>query len=133
MESKKRKRLEEAGWHIGSADEFLDLTPAESAFVELKLALSGELRERRSELGLSQLELADRLGSSQSRVAKMEASDPTVTVDLLIRGLLAVGASRKDIGGTIGRTLPRRSRRATTRGKSRQPLVHANARLPRKP
>jgi ParB-like chromosome segregation protein Spo0J len=119
MESKKSRRLQEAGWRIGSAEEFLDLSPEESAFVELKLALSGELRERRSVLGLSQVELADRLGSSQSRVAKMEASDPTVTVDLLIRGLLAVGASRKEIAGAIGKVSPRRPRRATTRGKNR--------------
>jgi ParB-like chromosome segregation protein Spo0J len=119
MDTRKRKRLEEAGWRVGTADEFLELAPEESAFVELKLALSGELRDRRNELGLSQVELADRLGSSQSRVAKMEASDPTVTVDLLIRGLLAVGASRKEIAVAIGKPAPKRPRRATTRGKIR--------------
>ena len=117
MDAKKKKRLEDAGWRVGTADEFLELSPEESAFVELKLALSGELRERRNELGLSQVELADRLGSSQSRVAKMEASDPTVTVDLLIRALLAVGASRKEIAGAIGKAVPKRRRRAATRGK----------------
>jgi ParB-like chromosome segregation protein Spo0J len=119
MEARKKKRLEAAGWRVGSADEFLELSPEESAFVELKLALSGELRDRRNELGLSQVELADRLGSSQSRVAKMEASDPTVTVDLLIRGLLAVGASRKEIAGAIGTASPKRTRRAATRGNIR--------------
>jgi len=69
MDTKKKKRLEAAGWRVGSADDFLELSPEEFAFVELKLALSGELRDRRNELGLSQVELADRLGSSQSRVA----------------------------------------------------------------
>ena len=113
MDARKKKRLDAAGWRVGSADEFLELSPEESAFVELRLALSGALRERRNELGLSQIELADRLGSSQSRVAKMEASDPTVTVDLLIRGLLAVGATRKEIAGAIGSASPRRTRRTT--------------------
>lgn len=116
MDKRKKKKLEAAGWRAGSAAEFLGLSPEEAAFVELKLMLSTELKQRRHEMGLSQHELADRLGSSQSRVAKMEASDPSVTVDLLIRGLLATGASRKEIAGAIGTTAPRHRRKATTRG-----------------
>ena len=77
MEKNKKKRLEDAGWRVGSTAEFLELSPEEAAFVELKLTLSTELRARRNEAGLSQVELARRLGSSQSRVAKMEASDPS--------------------------------------------------------
>lgn len=115
MKPGKKKKLEEAGWRVGSADEFLELSPEESAFVELKLTLSGELRDRRTEQGLSQVDLAKRLGSSQSRVAKMEASDPSVTVDLLIKALLAIGASRKEIAGAISKRRPPRRRRATTR------------------
>jgi hypothetical protein len=116
MDSSKKRRLESAGWHVGSAIEFLELTEEEAAFVELKLALADELRDRRQEQGLSQVELAKRLGSSQSRVAKMEASDPSVSVDLLIRGLLATGASRTQIGNAIGRAKRRRPRRTSTRG-----------------
>jgi DNA-binding transcriptional regulator YiaG len=115
MDKKKKARLEAGGWRVGSAAEFLDLSAEEAAFVELKLNLSSELRDRRHELGLSQVELAERLGSSQSRVAKMEASDPTVTVDLLIRGLLATGATRKEIAGAIGKAMPRRRNKATAR------------------
>ena len=112
----KKKKLEAAGWRVGSAADFLGLTDDESAFVELKLVLSEELRGRRQDQGLTQIELAKRLGSSQSRVAKMEASDPSVSVDLLIRGLFATGASRAEIANAIGRPKRRRSRRATTRG-----------------
>lgn len=119
MEKRKKKRLEDSGWRVGSASEFLELSPEEAAFVELKLTLSSELRERRNEAGLSQVDLAQRLGSSQSRVAKMEASDPSVSVDLLIRALLAAGASRKEIAGAIGKASPRGYRRAATRGNSR--------------
>src|SRR5688572_12316438 len=103
MDKGKRKKLEKAGWTIGSAVDFLGLTEEEAAFVEVKVALSNELRERRQEQGLSQVDLARILGSSQSRVAKMEASDPTVSVDLLIRGLLATGASTKDIATALAR------------------------------
>ncbi|MCI0434448.1 MAG: helix-turn-helix domain-containing protein [Gemmatimonadetes bacterium] len=115
MDRKKKWRLESAGWRTGDAAEFLELSPDEAAFVDLKLNLSSELRERRHELGLSQIELAERMGSSQSRVARMEASDPSVTLDLLIRGLLAIGASRKEIAAAIGKRVPRRNPRAVTR------------------
>jgi predicted XRE-type DNA-binding protein len=101
MKDTKRKRLEEAGWRVGSVEEFLGLSEEEAAFVEMKLALSQTLRERRTAQGLTQRELAKRLGSSQSRVAKMGACDPTVSVDLLVRALLATGASRKEIAAAI--------------------------------
>lgn len=121
MDKAKRKRLEDAGWTVGSPADFLGLSEDEAAFVELKLALSYELRARRQDQGLSQTELAKKLGSSQSRVAKMEASDPSVSVDLLIRGLLAAGASRKEIASAIApkptsRTRPTaRKRRANVK------------------
>ncbi len=112
MDRAKQNRLKKAGWKIGSAQDFLALSDDEAQFVELKLSLSDELRERRTELGLSQTELAKRLGSSQSRVAKMEASDPTVSMDLLIRGLFATGASTSEIAGAIRRQgSPRSSQR----------------------
>lgn len=101
MEKAKRERLEGAGWRVGSASEFLGLTEPEKAFVEMKLALSEALRQRRTTLGLSQTALAKRMGSSQSRVAKMEASDPSVSMDLLLRGLLAAGATPEEIAKAI--------------------------------
>jgi DNA-binding XRE family transcriptional regulator len=119
MDRKKRDRLTDAGWRVGDAAEFLDLSAEEAEFVELKLALSSALKERRSERGLSQNALAERIGSSQSRIAKMEASDPTVSLDLLIRGLLATGASKKDIASAIVGAKPKRSSRATSRNKVR--------------
>ena len=101
MDRAKKRKLEKAGWSVGSAAEFLELSEDEASFVELKLALSAELRTRRESQGLTQVELAEMLGSSQSRVAKMEASDATVSMDLLIRGLLATAASRREIAGAI--------------------------------
>ena len=103
MDAKKRKRLEAGGWTVGDAAAFVKLTPEETALVEMRLALSRTLRERRMAAGLTQTELAKHLGSSQSRVAKLEAGDTSVSLDLLIRGLLAVGASRKDVAQALGR------------------------------
>jgi len=104
MKTSRRKKLEAAGWKVGSTREFLGLSNEEAAFVELKLTLSISLKKCRTNQGLSQTELAKRLRSSQSRVAKMEASDPAVSIDLLIRALLAAGAKRKDIAKAIAKS-----------------------------
>jgi ribosome-binding protein aMBF1 (putative translation factor) len=90
--------LEAAGWSVGSASDFLGLTPEEEQYIETKLLLSEHLREERQKKQLSQAALAKRLHSSQSRVAKMEANDPSVTVDLLIKALFAAGLTTKDVG-----------------------------------
>lgn len=103
MDAKKRKELERAGFAVGTAAEFLELAPEEAALIEMRLALSRALRERRTEAGLTQVALARLTGSSQSRVAKMEAGDPSVSLDLLIRALLTVGASRREVGQALAR------------------------------
>jgi ribosome-binding protein aMBF1 (putative translation factor) len=107
MKKNKRARLEAHGWRVGDTADFLDLTSEEAALVETKLALSGSVRERRTKQGLSQADLARRLKSSQSRVAKIEAADPTVSADLLLRALFALGATPSDIASVIrkGRSL----------------------------
>lgn len=102
MKPTRRDKLDRAGWTVGSAAEFLALSQEEAAFVEMKLALSQSLRQWRNRQSLTQGELATRLNSSQSRVAKMEAADPTVSVDLLLRSLLRLGAKRKDIARAMG-------------------------------
>ena len=101
MKAAKRKKLEASGWKIGSADEFLDLSPEEAAYVELKLSLSRSLKQRRSKKNMSQVEFAKLVKTSQSRVAKMEAGDPSVSIDLLVKSLLALGASPKDLAKAI--------------------------------
>ena len=106
MRKTKKDRLEKKGWKVGSVDEFLGLTPEESAYIELKLRLSDSLRQRRTRQKLSQKELAALIKSSQSRVAKMEGGDPTVSIDLLVKTLLVLGASERDLANVIAaRTL----------------------------
>jgi DNA-binding transcriptional regulator YiaG len=103
MKHAKRTRLERKGWRVGSAEDFLDLNPAEAAIIETKLALSRSLRDRRAAEGLSQAALARRLSSSQSRVAKMEAGDSTVSIDLLLRALYSLGARPRDVASILAR------------------------------
>jgi DNA-binding XRE family transcriptional regulator len=97
MKPVKRKRLEAAGWRVGTVGEFLGLTDEEEALIELKLDLARAVKTERIRRHLTQEELGKVLGSSQSRVAKMEAGDPTVSIDLLVRSLLRLGASRRDL------------------------------------
>lgn len=97
MKTAKRQRMEAKGWKIGNSTEFLGLSSEEAAYVELKLALSKNLQAIRKEKNLTQQELARLLKSSQSRIAKMEAGDPSVSLDLLVRSLLGLGASRKTL------------------------------------
>lgn len=101
MDKAKQNRLSTAGWRVGSAADFLELTPEEAEFVEMKLALGSYLRDIRRQRRWTQSQMAQQLGSSQSRVAKMEAADGSVTLDLLVKSLLMVGASPRDVGRVI--------------------------------
>ena len=107
MDRNKRKRLEGAGWRIGSATDFLGLSAAEEQLVAMKMSLSARLKKAREQRRITQTDLAKRMGSSQSRVAKMEAGDPGVSLDLLVQGLLAVGATRREIAAAL--SPPRRA------------------------
>ena len=101
MDKTTRKKLEAAGWKTGSAQDFLELTEAEAAFIEMKLSLAADLRSRRVARHLNQTQVARLVGSSQSRIAKMEAADPSVSIDLLIRSLLKLGARREDVARAV--------------------------------
>ncbi|MCF7824747.1 MAG: helix-turn-helix transcriptional regulator [Candidatus Marinimicrobia bacterium] len=101
MRKEKIKKLKSKGWKIGSAGDFLGLSPEESAYIDLKLNLSANLRKLRTEQNLTQIEMAKLIHSSQSRVAKIETGDPTVSLDLIIKSLLALGASKKQLARVI--------------------------------
>src|SRR5439155_2769322 len=102
MRESKKKLLQKKGWRIGSAGEFLNLNDEESEYIELKLKLSQAFKNKRQQKGLTQVEAARVLRSSQSRIAKMETGDPSVSVDLLIRALLTMGATPKELGRVVG-------------------------------
>lgn len=107
MRKDRRRRLERAGWTVGDAVDFLRLSDDERRFIETKLALATGLRQRRERLGLTQTEVARRFGSSQSRVAKMEAADQTVSTDLLLLSLFRLGVSRRDVARLLAQKISR--------------------------
>ena len=101
MDKGKKARLEAQGWKVGSTEEFLGLTPEEAAFVNLRLKLSDAVRAFRKKKHLTQIQLAEMLQSSQSRIAKAEAGDESVSLDLLIRSLFMLGATDRDLAEVI--------------------------------
>ena len=101
MRKDKKERLERAGWTVSDAKEFLGLTETESAVIDVRVSLARALRRLRLSRNLSQAALAKRIGSSQSRVAKMEAGDPSVSIDLLLRSLFTSGSTNAAIGRAI--------------------------------
>jgi DNA-binding XRE family transcriptional regulator len=101
MKKAKRLRLDKKGWRIGDTKELLQLTDEEVAYIELKLALGDRLRSMREKKAVTQVAMAKLIGSSQSRIAKMETGDPSVSIDLLVKALLALGATPKQIAGAM--------------------------------
>ena len=101
MDAKKQKRLEAAGWKATSVQEFLSLHAADMAYIETKLALSRRLRSVREKRHLTQTAMATALKTSQSRVAKMEHGDPSVSVDLLLQALFRLGVTRKEVARAV--------------------------------
>lgn len=101
MRKTKKQRLESKGWRVGSTKDFLGLSDEESAYIELKTRLAEGIRERRQKAGLSQVGFAQKLKSSQSRVAKIEAGDPSVSLDLLIRSLISLGLTHRELSKII--------------------------------
>jgi DNA-binding XRE family transcriptional regulator len=101
MHATKRKKLEARGWKVGDASDFLDLNAAEEEYIALRLKLADGLRGQRAYRKLSQADLAKAVKSSQSRIAKMEAGDASVSLDLIVKSLLALGASHRDLARMI--------------------------------
>ncbi|MBC8203394.1 MAG: helix-turn-helix domain-containing protein [Planctomycetes bacterium] len=101
MKKNQQKRLEKAGWKFGTVSEFLNLTPEESELVEIRVALTVHFELKRNEMKLTQIDLAKKLGTSQSRVSKIENGDPSVSLDLLLENLVLMGATRKEIAKVI--------------------------------
>jgi predicted XRE-type DNA-binding protein len=97
MDKRKRKALEAAGWVFEDAEDFLELTPEERCLVELRVAISRDIRARREQQHMTQLQLAKKLKTSQPRVAKIEAASADVSLDLMFRSLFALGGTLRDL------------------------------------
>jgi ribosome-binding protein aMBF1 (putative translation factor) len=96
-----KKKLQGTDWQIGEVADFLQLSAEESALIDIRLWLAQAAKQSRVQHELSQTELAKRMKSSQSRIAKIEAADPSVSIDLMVRALLASGAGRADVAKAL--------------------------------
>ena len=101
MDKRKRERLLAAGWKVSTTAEFLDLSPEEEALVEARISLTRRIRSVREEKGMTQVQVARLIGSSQSRVAKMEAADRTVSIDMMMRTLFRLGQTPRQVGRAL--------------------------------
>ena len=101
MHKQKKTRLAAKGWKVGSAKDFLSLSDEEATYIELKTRLAEGVRQQRQRAGLTQVEFASKLQSSQSRIAKIEAGDPSVSIDLLIRSLISLGLTNRELSKLI--------------------------------
>jgi DNA-binding transcriptional regulator YiaG len=89
MNKAQKARFAKAGWKVGTAADLLGMTDAEAALADAKLRLGDVVREMRQRRHLSQAALAKLMGSSQSRVAKVENQDAEVSLDLQLRAIFA--------------------------------------------
>ncbi len=101
MDTKRKKKLEAKGWKVGSAQDFLNISEEEMALIELKISLGDTLQNRRKQKKMPQSQLAKQLHSSQSRIAKMETGDPSVSLDLLFKSLFSLGISKNELAKVI--------------------------------
>lgn len=101
MDEAMRERLGADGWRVADVQDFLGLRNDEMAYIDLCATLRRAARSRREDAGLSQHALARRLGSTKTQVARMESGDPSGSIDLMVRALLATGATAADVADVI--------------------------------
>ncbi len=94
----KQSKIENAGFRVSSVQEFFDLSEAETSIIEMRLTLAKAIRTARAKKKLTQAQLAQLIKSSQPRIAKIEAGDPDVSIEQMVKSALALGLSRKQIG-----------------------------------
>ena len=103
MDPKQKAFLEAAGIPVGNKVEFLGLSPAQEAVVEVKVRLSYALRRARKAQGLTQAALARQMGVPQQTVARLESIHKSISVDMLMRALVTAGVSLEAIADEIAR------------------------------
>jgi len=101
MKAAKKRALGKKGYTVGSVEQFLGLSKEEAEIIEMKLALAKGITKYRKRKKLTQVQVAGIMGSSQSRIAKIERGDPSVSLDLMVKTLLSMGAKRKTLAKLI--------------------------------
>lgn len=97
MDNNKINRLKSQGWEVGNTADFLKLSQEEIALIDFKIALTKRLKELRIKQNLSQESLAQKIKSSQSRIAKIEAGEQNISLDLILKTMFSLGATNQDL------------------------------------
>ena len=95
------ERLHREGWVSGDASDFLEMPREEIEILDLRRSLANGIRQTRKSNKMTQSQLAIRIKSSQSRIAKMEAGDPSVSVDLMVKCLFSLGVNKNELARFI--------------------------------
>jgi len=103
VDKKTKEKLKEQGWEFGGIKEFLELSDEEVQLVELRINLGRYLKEQRKKCGYTQNQLAKMIKSNQSRIAKMENGDNSVTIDALLKSLFYLKIPTKEISKVFAR------------------------------
>lgn len=91
MDAAKRKALRSAGWAIGDAADFLEMSDEERQLLDVRVTLALAIRGQREAIQMSQKELGAKLKTSQPRVARIERAAPDVSLDQLVKAFAAAG------------------------------------------
>lgn len=91
MDALKRKALAAAGWTVGDAADFLEMSDAEQQLLDARTQMAAAVREARESSNLSQKELGQRLKTSQPRIAKIERAASDVSLDQIVRAFVGAG------------------------------------------
>ena len=108
MDAAKRKVIEAAGWKVGDAADFLEMSDQERQLLDTRVKLALAIRQQREALHLSQKQLGALLKTSQPRVAKIERAASDVSMDQLIRAFTMAGGK-----------IEIKTRKTKTRGRQR--------------
>ena len=118
MDASKRRALKAAGWKIGDAADFLEMSAEERQLLDARVEVALAIRRQREARNLSQKELGSRLKTSQPRIAKIERAASDVSLDQLVRAFTAAG------GKMVVKSVTSNSRKGKrTKGVTRETLV----------
>lgn len=118
MDASKRKVLKAAGWRIGDAADFLEMSAEERQLLDARVEVALAIRRQREARHLSQKELGSRLKTSQPRIAKIERAASDVSLDQLVRAFTAAG------GKMVVKSVTKKSRKGKRKkGETKETLV----------
>lgn len=95
-----------------SIQELLGLSDADVLLIDLKIVLKAAVKKHRLKVGMTQKALAELIDSSQSRIAKLEGGDSSVSIDMMINCLFHMGVKELGLASIVCPEVEEQLRRA---------------------